>query len=192
MSGAMTMTNAGMPIGYVGSAPGAKRLDSDAWFTPPVYIEAARAALGGIGFDPYSSDAAQDVVRAEQYCTLSNPNPERGVSWPKVGTCWMNPPYSHGVALEAATRFLEAFDYERFERGIVLVNNATETRMFRALSDKAAAICFTNHRIQFYNTDGKAERANTRGQAFLYFDRTGEPGLFAEHFRQFGTIMRVL
>jgi hypothetical protein len=179
-------------LGYVGSSPGAKRLDSDAWFTPPKYIEAARAVLGGIGFDPYSSDDAQQIVCADVYCTLDNPNPTRGVSWPKVGSCWMNPPYSGAPALDAATRFLEAFDYERFKRGIVLVNNATETRMFRALSAQASAICFTDHRIQFYNTDGKAERANTRGQAFLYFTTNSDVGRFAEHFRQFGTILRPL
>jgi hypothetical protein len=179
-------------LGYVGSSPGVKRLDSDAWFTPPKYIEAARAVLGGIGFDPYSSDDAQQIVRADAYCTLDNPNPTRGVSWPKVASCWMNPPYSGAPALDAATRFLEAFDYERFERGIVLVNNATETRMFRALVARAEAVCFTDHRIQFYNTDGKAERANTRGQAFMYFTHDGRWEAFAERFSEFGTVMRPL
>jgi hypothetical protein len=179
-------------LGYVGSSPGVKRLDSDAWFTPSKYIEAARTALGSIDYDPYSSDDAQVVVQAAKHCTLDNPNPARGVSWPKVRTCWMNPPYSGAPGLEAATRFLEAFDYERFERGIVLVNNATETRMFRSLSAKAAAICFTDHRIQFYNTDGKAERANTRGQAFMYFAHDGDAAPFVDQFRQFGTIMRIV
>lgn len=185
----MSATNAGMPLGYVGSAPGVKRLDSDAWFTPAKYVEAARSALGSIDYDPYSHDDAQAVVRAGQYCTIDNPNPARGVAWPKVGTCWMNPPYSGAHALLAVQKFLEAFAYERFERGIVLVNNATETRMFRALAAEATAICFTDHRIAFYNTDGKAERANTRGQAFMYFDAPGDASRFAENFRQFGTLM---
>ena len=179
-------------LGYVGSSPGVKRLDSDAWFTPPQYIEAAREVLDGIGFDPYSSDDAQKIVRAEHYCTLDNPNPTSGVSWPKTGSCWMNPPYSGKPALDAATRFLEALAYERFERGIVLVNNATETRMFRALAAQAHAICFTDHRIQFYNADGKKVTGNTRGQAFMYFTDDGRYETFAERFRQFGTVMRTL
>jgi hypothetical protein len=179
-------------LGYVGSSPGVKRLDSDAWFTPPQYIEAARDVLGSIDYDPYSSDDAQKIVRASQYCTLDNPNPARGISWPKVRSCWMNPPYSGAHALLAVSKFMEAFDYERFERGIVLVNNATETRMFRALASRADALCFTDHRIQFYNTDGKAERANTRGQAFMYFDSSGDIQRFVNAFRSFGTIMKTL
>jgi hypothetical protein len=182
-------------LAYVGSAPGEKRLDADAWFTPPQYIEAARACMGSIDYDPYSSDDAQQIVQAGQYATLERPNPARGLEWPKVRTCWMNPPYSGKPGLDAAMRFVEALAYDRFEIGIVLVNNATETRAFRMLVADAKAICFTDHRIQFYNTDGKSERANTRGQAFLYFDQSGradpaEP--FIEHFRQFGTILRPL
>jgi len=179
-------------LAYVGSAPGDKKLDSNAWFTPAQYIEAARSALGGIDYDPYSSDDAQAVVQAGQYCTIDNPNPARGVSWPKVRTCWMNPPYSGDHALKAVAKFLEAFAYERFERGIVLVNNATETRMFRALAKDSSAICFTDHRIAFYNADGKTVSANTRGQAFLYFDMLGDTQPFVNAFRPFGTMMRTL
>jgi hypothetical protein len=176
-------------LAYVGSQPGEKR-DSDSWFTPVQYIEAARSALGGIDYDPYSNDAAQAVVQAAVYHTIDNPNPERGVSWPKVRTCWMNPPYSGDNALKAAAKFVEAFAYDRFERGIVLVNNATETRMFRALAKESAAICFTDHRIAFYNADGKTVSANTRGQAFLYFTHDGRWEAFSERFREFGTVMR--
>lgn len=178
-------------LAYVGRQPGEAR-DSDSWFTPAQYIEAARSALGGIDYDPYSSDAAQAVVKAGQYCTIDNPNPARGIAWPVVSTCWMNPPYSGGHVLKSVAKFLEAFDYERFERGIVLVNNATETRMFRALAARATAICFTDHRIAFYNADGKTVSANTRGQAFLYFAHDGDAAPFVEHFRQFGTIMRIV
>jgi len=178
-------------LAYVGAKPGAKR-DSDSWFTPAEYIESARAALGRIDYDPYSSDEANAVVQARKYSTVDSPNPTIGAAWPKVTSVWMNPPYSGGAAREAANRFLSAFEAGRFVRGIVLVNNATETRMFRDLAAKASAICFTDHRIAFYNVDGKKVSGNTRGQAFLYFDHSDDPSAFAREFRKHGYTVRSL
>lgn len=60
--------------GYTGSAPGPKdpARDSDAWFTPAVYIEAARRVLGGIHLDPFSCAHAQQTVKAARFLTRAD------------------------------------------------------------------------------------------------------------------------
>jgi ParB family chromosome partitioning protein len=42
------------------------------WYTPPEYIEAARAVRGEIDLDPASSDIAQKTVKALHYFTLDD------------------------------------------------------------------------------------------------------------------------
>ena len=170
-------------LGYVGKTSGR---DSDSWFTPSVYIDAARSVLGGIGLDPFSSVEANEVVKAESFMTIDDDSlaPARWVCPAGRPTVWMNPPYGGSLVRQAANKFLEEFKAGSFERAVVLVNNATETKMFQALLREASAVCFTDHRIAFWNSDGKQVSGNTRGQAFLYFG--AEPARFASEFEGFG------
>jgi hypothetical protein len=69
----------------------------------------------------------------------------------------------------SVNRFIDQYEAKRFSEGIVLVNNATDTRWFNALIGRCSTICFTNHRISFWNADRKNVSGNTRGQAFFYF-----------------------
>jgi phage N-6-adenine-methyltransferase len=178
-------------LGYVGSKPGEKR-DSDSWFTPTPYIEAAHEALGGIDFDPFSSDVANKTVKAKRYYTVDDDS--LSTDWPRVKSVWMNPPYSAGLCGKAANRFVDNFNSGAFKNGIVLVNNATDTKWFHELARHATAICFTDHRIAFWNADGKQKSGNTRGQCFLFFSSTkSNLGVkrFKEAFGKFGLIVDV-
>jgi ParB family chromosome partitioning protein len=174
-------------LGYIGRTPGSEARDSDSWNTPARYLDAARGVLGGIDLDPYSSVAANERVGARIFFTAQRPAPA-GPKWPEVSSCWMNPPYSGALVLEACQQFVAAFHSGRFQAGIVLVNNATETRFFQLLLGTATAVCFTNHRIGFENIDGKRVSGNTRGQAFLYFGP--DATRFARVFADFGTVLR--
>lgn len=177
-------------LGYVGSTPGSKR-DSNSWFTPKQYLDAARLALGGdINLDPFSSATANKVVRADQYFTEENDaftqdwaTDARG-NQPSIRTVFMNPPYSGKLCSEAVTKFIDEYQAGSFTHGIFLVNNSTETKWFQRALSSANAVCFTNHRISFWNADGKAQSGNTRGQAFFYFGDNSE--LFLESFSDIG------
>lgn len=186
----MTNTANARRLAYVGTKPGAREegRDSDAWFTPPVYLDAAREVMGSIDFDPFSSAAANAMVKADLYYTERDNSLVK--AWPKVASVWMNPPYSAGLCAKACERFLEQYEEGKFRRGIVLVNNATDTRWFKAMVDRASAVCFTDHRIAFWNADGKKQSGNTRGQAFFLFSRSAKDvTAFRKRFGKFGFVL---
>ncbi len=173
-------------LGYVGRQPGAaSRRDSDSWFTPSQYIEAARVVLGKIALDPFSSEAANEVVKARAYFTEADNAFTQ--TW-NTGTVFMNPPYGK-LCRTAVEKFVNEFKSGHFKSGIVLVNNATETRFFQLLIETAAAVCLTNHRISFYNADGKRISGNTRGQAFFYVAKRPNIDLFRQAFESFGKVL---
>lgn len=166
-------------LGYVGKRPGGR--DSDSWFTPPQYLDAVRAVLGRIDLDPFSSEAANLTVGAKHYFTEADNAFTK--SW-LATSVFMNPPYSGQLVRAAVEKFVEEFSLGHFKTGILLVNNATETRFFQLLLGSAKGVCFTNHRISFYNADGKRISSPTRGSAFFYFG----PGTlsFCREFTKFG------
>jgi len=178
-------------LAYVGTKPSQTKegRDSDAWFTPKKYVDAARSALGRtIDLDPFSDPAANKVVQASRIFTINDDALNR--SWASIGsqqgqTVWMNPPYGKKCPA-AVEKFLCEYAAGHFSRGIVLTNNATETRWFQALLSKSSAICLTHHRIAFYNVDGKAISGNTRGQTFFYFGK--DASSFQMAFSEFGFV----
>lgn len=178
-------------LGYVGRTPGTPR-DSNAWFTPEKYLNAVRSALGGtITLDPFSSSAANTAVKAEEFYDEADNAFDQDWSKNQNGrnssprTVFMNPPYSGKLCSLAVSRFLDEYEKGSFTAGIFLVNNSTETKWFQRALKTATAICFTDHRISFWNVDGKAMSGNTRGQAFFYFGKN--PQKFIKAFAELGS-----
>lgn len=174
-------------LAYVGRAPSAKPRDSDSWFTPPEYLDSARAVMGAIDLDPFSSEKANVIVKAGSVFTAEKSAFDNDWCVTKNCRVFMNPPYSAGLCARAVNRFLEQFEDRRFVEGIVLVNNATDTRWFNALAKRCTSICFTDHRISFWNSDGKHVSGNTRGQAFFYFGK--KKAKFKKIFSKHGLVL---
>lgn len=171
-------------LGYVGRQPGARR--SDDWYTPSVYVEAARRVLGGIELDPCSSAHANLTIKAKRYFTESDDAFTK--TW-EAKTLWLNPPYSGKLCRAAIEMLVNQFEAGRFTSAIVLVNNATETRAGQLLLHTARAVCFTNHRISFLANDGKNVSGNTRGQCFYLLSKKPSIALFRREFSQFGAVL---
>lgn len=170
----------GKKLGYVGSQPRSKgeERDSNAWYTPPEYIECIRQVLGDIRLDPFSSALANRTVNALNYYSIDDTAYEH-TPW-DCGPVFMNPPYGRGDMDKAVQKFLEEFDCGSFDTAIVLTNNATETGWFQDLAEYGDALCFTRKRIAFVSPDNKAVSGNTRGQTFFYFG--DDVAIFREHF----------
>jgi len=163
--------------------PKDKARDSDSWFTPPEYLESVRTALGKIDLDPFTSAKANEIVQAKRFFSIENSAFTHEWDVVKNGRVFMNPPYSSGLCSLAINRFIDQYLHHKFSEGIVLVNNATDTRWFNLLVQNCDAICFTHHRISFWNADQKHISGNTRGQAFFYFGPSLErfKNSFAKH-----------
>lgn len=150
------------------------------WYTPPEYIEAARLVLGGkIDLDPASSELANKIVQAETFYTKE----KSGLDEHWEGAVWMNPPYASDLIKQFCLKFAYHVDCGHIKRGIVLVNNATETAWFRQLITSARAVLFTSERVRFLDPLGNPG-APLQGQALIYFG--DNPREFLFEFKRFG------
>lgn len=176
-------------LAYTGSTGRVLDRDSDAWYTPSTYVEAAREVMGGIDLDPFSSAKANESIKAGRF--FNSQQSAFNSLWRRPGLdrslrVWMNPPYSSGVIGRAVDTFLAQLAAGNIEQGIVLTNNATDTSWFGRLKGSCNAVCFTNHRISFESPDGKRISGNTRGQTFFYFGSEHTAAAFKERFSEFG------
>lgn len=138
------------------------------WYTPPVYIRAARKVLGRIDVDPASSRLANQVVQATTYYDEET----NGLEHPWIGKVWLNPPYGRSDRTRQKSnvdawisRLIEQYRQGITTEAILLVNAAPGYRWFDALWNYP--LCFASVRISFYRPDGYAGRP-THSNVFAY------------------------
>lgn len=153
------------------------------WYTPPEYIEAARRVMGGIDFDPASSEVANRTVAAEMFCTVER----SGLEQPWYGRVWMNPPYAQPLCANFCAAAAAKCESGEIEQACVLVNNATETAWFQSLLAVASAVCFLKGRVRYLDTTGQPANTPLQGQAVVYLGANS--GAFAAEFRRMGTVL---
>jgi phage N-6-adenine-methyltransferase len=154
------------------------------WYTPPAYVEAARAVLGGFDLDPASSPAANQIVQAAQYFTRD----DDGLTQPWHGRVWMNPPYAPPLLGQFVNRLVEHIKTGDVAEAIVLVNNATETDWFLELAEVASLICFPSSRVKFWQPGTDERGAPLQGQAILYLG-SEHASKFWDAFREIGLVV---
>lgn len=163
------------------------------WYTPDWFMESVHAVMtDGIDFDPASSDIANTVVRAKQFYTQADDG--LVTPWPKTAkTIYMNPPYNTGLIYPFCEKFMEFHLQYKLMHGIVVINNATETKYFQLLAKHARHVCFPRKRIIFNNPDGSPSYGNVRGQAVLYFSHQLRfeygPESFVKEFSKHGIVL---
>ena len=156
------------------------------WYTPPKFIEAARVAMGGIDCDPASSEIANQTVRAPTFYTAETNGLDR--EWGR--RVWLNPPYSMPLLRDFCESMARRFVAGEIEAACVLVNNATETRVFQTMLVEAAAVCFPKGRIKYHDATGKPAKTPLQGQAVLYFGP--DKAKFSDAFREIGAVLYVV
>jgi len=152
------------------------------WYTPPDYLEAARAAMGSIDVDPASAAKANERVGAAVFYDTG----QNGLTQTWHGNVWMNPPYAQPLISQFADALVEKFSAGEVDQACVLVNNATETAWCQRLIACASALCFVRGRVRFLTPDGCREGAPLQGQIVLYLG--GRPEAFSAHFAQLGQV----
>jgi len=152
------------------------------WYTPSVYVEAARDVLGGIDLDPASSEKAQETVKAGKWYGKQ----DNGLELDWFGRVWLNPPYASAEIESFLSRLRESFEAGTVKSAITLTNNATDTDWFFYTSKYASAMCLPHKRIRFLDAAGEPTGAPLQGQAFLYFGY--ESDKFCGRFNLFGSL----
>lgn len=151
------------------------------WYTPPEYIESARAVMGDIDLDPASSEIAQQCVNAGEFFTKD----DDGLACEWYGRVWLNPPYAQPLISQFCDKLLQEFSCGNVEQACVLVNNATETKWLQSLLHISSAVCFPSGRVRFLDADGNPG-APLQGQAVVYFGPNQTD--FARQFKLFGVV----
>ena len=151
-------------------------------YTPPKYIESARAVMGEIDLDPASNTMAQENVKADKYFTVN----DNGLEQDWSGRVWLNPPYTARVINKFIDKTVQDFSSGEIKEAIVLTNNNTDTSWFHNAAKTASAICFTAGRINFLKRDG-SKSSPTNGQSFFYFGNNFNK--FIDEFSQHGLCM---
>jgi ParB family chromosome partitioning protein len=153
------------------------------WYTPSVYIEAAREVMGSIDIDPASTALANETIKAKTFYTKET----NGLTKEWEGNVWMNPPYKHVLIVQFISTLLKKLEQGEVKQAIVLVNNATETKWFQSILEICDAICLPKKRIKFIDPSGKQNDGPLQGQAVLYFGANVVE--FKRIFANFGPIL---
>lgn len=163
--------------------------DSNEWYTPPQYIEAARRTMGSIDLDPSSSPFANKNVRAARYYTKRDDGLAPSNLW--RGNVFMNPPYG-GMQEAFIKRLLHEFDVKNVTQAVVCLNGYRyDTRWFQPLW--AFPMCFCSRRVRFLggaSTSGPktAEDNNpANGTVFVYMGENFSR--FVDEFTEFGNVI---
>jgi len=166
---------------------------SDEWYTPSVYIEAAREVLGEIDLDPASCAVANEIVKATTYYTKE----QDGLQLPFYGRIWCNPPY--GKINNRSTidlwvrRIVREYKSGNIEQAILLTTCDSDNGWFQLFWDYL--ICFSNHNVHFFKPVNGVIRKDSRstqmfGTVFVYLGLN--EAKFIEVFSQFGRIARAI
>jgi ParB family transcriptional regulator, chromosome partitioning protein len=122
-----------------------RELSRTEWYSPTEFIEAARAAMGGIDLDPASCAKANEAVRADRFYSVR----EDGLAQDWFGKIWLNPPYGR-FAPKFVERFIDLFKQGSIEQGILLLGtHHLTTNWFHELIGPNSVICLPNKRLQF-------------------------------------------
>lgn len=150
------------------------------YYTPPEIVEAARRVMGVIDLDPFSSNEANERVKATHFFTpLSN-----GLIQPWFGNVWMNHPFSRQMNQLCVNKIENEFAEQRMKQGCCITFAATSEKWFQPLLRRLQ--CFLSPRTNYYLPDGTVKRGVTKGSVVTYYGKDSQ--LFAEEFKKLGVV----
>jgi phage N-6-adenine-methyltransferase len=155
-------------------------LDSNEWYTPVEFIEAARAVMGGIDTDPASNDTAQAFIQAGTYYTKET----NGLAQQWGARVWLNPPYAE--PLPWIEKLLAEFEVGNTKQAILLVNTANSPQWSRLLWHSNFVVCLLDRRVRFWRPDRAEAKGTAQDQMIWYIGY--EIDAFRDAFETYGAI----
>ena len=173
------------------------------WYTPQVYIDAARAVMGDIDLDPATDERVQKRIQARRYYTVHT----NGLDKDWYGRVWINSPYEPKL-LEFVEKAISEWQSRRVTQMIFLTHTSeTWQNWFQNLGQHCNAICLHRDRIRwagdhtgvFTDNNGAEQEAHfsdldqpldaeysVHGSVFFYFGPDDK--MFKKVFARFGFV----
>ena len=129
--------------------------ESNSWYTPLLYVEAARRVMGGIDLDPASIPAVNNWIKAKKIYTIE----DDGLTKTWRGSIFCNPPYgkTNGKSNQeiwtdyALHQYAEGFISE----AIILTKTVPGYKWWETLF-RGLPVCMCRERIAFWKiVDGE-------------------------------------
>ena len=160
--------------------------ETNEYYTPPQYVEAARQVMGGIDLDPANHEKAQEWIQAGSFYTVA----DDGLNKPWFGRVWLNPPYGMdgGDSNQDtwAQHLVAEYEAGNVTEAILLVKAALGYNWFERLWWDWP-VCFGRERLSFIRSNGSDEGRSKQGTAFLYLGSNVDR--FRSVFGQFGRVI---
>lgn len=150
------------------------------YYTPIEIVNLAREVMGGIDLDPFSSEIANQTVKAQHYFTKDTNG--LGYSW--NGRVFMNHPFSREMNKSCVVKLLEEYKAGRTTQACCITFAATSEAWFRPLL--AFPQCFIHSRTNYYLPDGTKKKGVTKGSVVTYLGNNTEK--FKDVFSAIGTV----
>jgi Fe-S-cluster formation regulator IscX/YfhJ len=165
------------------SLGGLKSTTGNVWYTPEIYVNAAREVMGSIDLDPATDEEGNKIIKAKNIITEDDEPDGLNQDW--HGNIWLNPPYGKGSGL-FTSKLIREYD-KRVTQAVLLLNAyGFDSLWFQPLWQ--FPICFTDHRIKFTNPN-RDSGGPANANIFIYLGDKREK--FKDIFSEFGHVVKL-
>lgn len=150
------------------------------YYTPIEIVDMAREVMGHITLDPFSSEKANEKVKAERFFTEK----DNGLEQDWFCNVWMNHPFSRENNRFCVEKLIEEYLSDRVWQACCITFAATSEKWFRPLLEFKQ--CFIHGRTNYYLPDGTKKTGVTKGSVVTYLGDNEDR--FIEVFSEIGTV----
>ena len=150
------------------------------YYTSIPIVDAARATMGGIDLDPFSSIAANARVKATNIFTID----DDGLKQKWFGNVWQNHPFSRKMNVLCIKKIDAEYKLKHIKQACCITFAATSEKWFQPLM--LYPQCYLSPRTNYFLPDGTLKKGVLKGSVVTYFG--DDLDAFVANFKSFGRI----